>query len=73
MVKMNDEEKLGNGQDIICAKCNISLEVSPVKFNYVGVAFSVSLFNCPICGLTYVPAVLARGSMLDVQRALEDK
>lgn len=73
MAKMKDEEKLGNGREMICAKCDIPLEVSPVDFTYVRAAFQVSLFNCPRCGLVYVPGVLARGSMLDVQRALEDK
>ncbi|MDR1659658.1 MAG: DNA-binding protein [Desulfovibrio sp.] len=73
MARMNDEEKTANGKDMICVKCNVPLMVGPVPFAYMGSTFPVSLFACPGCGLAYVPAVLARGSMLDVQRALEDK
>ena len=73
MARMNDQEKLGDGKDMICAKCDLALEVKPVTFAYVGTTFPVSLYTCPGCGMVYVPAVLARGSMLDVQRALEDK
>ncbi|MDR1241172.1 MAG: hypothetical protein LBM00_00065 [Deltaproteobacteria bacterium] len=70
---MKDEEKLSNGKDLICAKCTVPLKVGPVTFAYVGTTFPVSLFHCPECGLAYVPGALARGSMLDVQMALEDK
>jgi hypothetical protein len=73
MPKMNDQEKLGDGKDLICAKCDMDLQVKPVMFTYVGTSFPVSLYACPECGMPYVPAVLARGSMLDVQSALEDK
>jgi hypothetical protein len=73
MVKMKDEEKLGNGKELICVKCALPLEVGAVTFAYVGTSFPVSLFRCPECGLAYVPGALARGSMLDVQMALEDK
>lgn len=73
MARMNDQEKLGNGGDMLCCKCQTELEVQPVTFTYVGSTFPVSLYACSQCGMVYVPPVLARGSMLDVQRALEDK
>ena len=73
MARMNDAEKKGNGPDMICARCNCPLEVQAVTFTYVGSSFPVSLYACSKCGMVYVPPVLARGSMLDVQRALEDK
>ena len=48
-------------------------QVQAVTFTSVGSSFPVSLYACSKCGMVYVPPVLARGSMLDVQRALEDK
>ena len=73
MARTNDQEKQANCGDMECARCGVSLEVKFVTFAYVGATFPVSLYTCPQCGFVYVPGVLARGSMLHVQRALEDK
>ncbi|TWH48731.1 DVU_1557 family redox protein [Sporomusa sp. KB1] len=67
------DEMLGNGEDVICTKCNIPLKVGYVTLAYVGATFPVELFKCPECGMVYIPSGLARGTMLQVERALEDK
>ncbi len=73
MPRVDQEEMLGNGKDIICAKCDIPLKVGHVTLGYVGTTFPVDLFKCLECGLVYIPSGLARGSMVEVERALEDK
>ncbi len=73
MSKQEQEVMLGNGRDIICDKCNIPLKVEYVTLAYVGATFPVELFKCPECGSVYIPPTLARGRMLQVEKALEDK
>lgn len=67
------EVMLGNGQDMICVKCGIPFQVGYVTLLYLGHNFPVELYKCPECGLVYVPPGLARGKMLQVEKALEDK
>lgn len=68
-----EDVMLGNGEDVICAKCDIPLTVGYVTLGYLGHTFPVELFKCPECGLAYIPPGLARGKMLQVEKALEDK
>jgi hypothetical protein len=58
---------------LMCARCQLPLESSPVSVSYLGNSFPVELPCCPGCGFTFVPEGLARGKMLQVEQALEDK
>jgi hypothetical protein len=49
------------------------LEPGKVELTYQGHTFPVDIMRCPVCGLTYIPEELARGSMLEVEQTLEDK
>ena len=72
---MNKQEQIpqGNAEDIICVKCGVPLKLGKVTLAYVGSTFPVELFKCPECGSVYIPPTLARGRMLQVEKALEDK
>lgn len=59
--------------DIICAACDVALEVGKVEARYLGQTFPVDLPRCPKCGFVYVTEALALGKMLQVEQALEDK
>lgn len=62
-----------NTADLICAACNLPLEMGKVEASYLGQRFPVELPRCPACGFVYVPEELALGKMLKVEQALEDK
>jgi hypothetical protein len=59
--------------ELICAACNVPLEVGTVQASYLGQTFPVELPRCPSCGFVYVSEELAQGRMLKVEQALEDK
>lgn len=61
-----------NGE-LICQKCNLTLEEKTVRFAYMGNAFPVELPVCPKCNFIYVPEELALGRVLSVEKSLEDK
>ncbi|MEG6523755.1 DVU_1557 family redox protein [Desulfotomaculum sp. 1211_IL3151] len=60
-------------QQIQCLKCNVEMKLGPVEATYLNSKFPVQLLKCPKCGLVYIPEELARGKMLEVEKALEDK
>ncbi len=74
---MKEEKRYETGLeeniDMICAKCNKELVLSPVQLNYMGNGFPVELPCCPICKMIFVPEELAMGKMLHVEKSLEDK
>ena len=59
--------------DLVCAACNVPLEMGKVEATYLGQRFPVELPRCPSCGFVYVSEELALGKMLKVEQALEDK
>lgn len=62
-----------NVTDLICAACDVPLEMGKVEASYLGQTFPVELPRCPRCGFVYVSEELASGKMLKVEQALEDK
>lgn len=70
---MTASDEAPNVTDLICAACNVSLEVGKVEASYLGQTFLVDLPRCPRCGVVYVSEDLATGKMLKVEQALEDK
>jgi hypothetical protein len=70
---MADKTPAPPATEIICAKCQLALELGKVNATYLGNSFPVDLMRCPGCGFTYVPETLAVGKMLQVEQALEDK
>jgi hypothetical protein len=70
---MTAPDEAPNVTDLICAACNVPLEVGKVEASYLGQTFPVDLPRCPRCGVVYVSEDLATGKMLKVEQALEDK
>ena len=62
-----------DGEDLVCAVCNVPLQMGKVEATYLGQRFPVELPRCPSCGFVYVSEELALGKMLKVEQALEDK
>jgi hypothetical protein len=61
------------GNNWLCAGCGIVLQPGKVTVSYLGSAYTVELFRCPRCGLTWVPEEVALGKMAEVEKVLEDK
>ena len=57
----------------ICDKCQVELILEKTNVLYMDANFEVELMKCPRCKMVYVDEDLARGKMLDVEKALEDK
>jgi hypothetical protein len=62
-----------NTADLICAACNVPLQMGKVEAAYLGQRFPVELPRCPSCGFVYISEEIASGKMLKVEQALEDK
>lgn len=61
------------GPQLVCASCDVPLEVGRVEATYLGQIFPVDLPRCPKCGLVFISEDIALGKMLKVEQALEDK
>lgn len=57
----------------VCAKCGSPLEIRPVNVSYLGSGYPVDLLVCKNCGRPLVPADMALGKMLEVEKLMEDK
>jgi hypothetical protein len=57
----------------VCGKCGSPLETAPVNVNYLGSGYPVDLLICKSCKRPLVPAELALGKMLEVEKLMEDK
>jgi hypothetical protein len=60
-------------EEIICDRCNIPLSNQEIALSYMGYEFKANVLHCPRCGQPYVDEELARGRMMEVECALEDK
>lgn len=70
---MSATEDLSEDRILICAKCDVPLEVGKVQVSYLGSMFPVDLLKCPRCGQVFIPEELALGKMSEVEKLLEDK
>jgi hypothetical protein len=57
----------------VCGKCGSPLEVASVNVSYLGSGYPVDLLTCKKCKRPLVPADLALGKMLEVEKLMEDK
>ncbi|HQB63315.1 MAG: DVU_1557 family redox protein [Candidatus Caldatribacteriota bacterium] len=57
----------------ICDKCQEELVMDKTNILYMDANFEVELMKCPKCKMVYVDEDLARGKILEVEKALEDK
>jgi hypothetical protein len=57
----------------VCGKCGAPLEVSAVNVSYLGSGYPVDLLVCKNCKRPLVPAEMALGKMLEVEKLMEDK
>lgn len=58
---------------LICAKCDVPLELLETKFSYLGHEFKHKIRKCPVCGQIFIPESLAEGKISEVETLLEDK
>jgi hypothetical protein len=56
-----------------CGKCGAPLETASVNVSYLGSGYPVDLLVCKNCKRPLVPAELALGKMLEVEKLMEDK
>ncbi|NLK64664.1 MAG: DNA-binding protein [Tissierellia bacterium] len=61
------------GTPWICDKCNEKLELEKTNILYLDADFEVELWKCPKCKMVLIEEDLARGKILEVEKALEDK
>lgn len=73
MNALADKPAPHDAADLVCAACDLPLEMGRVEATYLGQRFPVELPRCPACGFVYVSEELALGKMLKVEQALEDK
>lgn len=57
----------------VCGKCGSPLETAPVNVEYLGSGYPVDLLVCRKCKRALVPADMALGKMLEVEKLMEDK
>jgi hypothetical protein len=57
----------------LCGKCGSVLEIAPVNVSYLGSGYPVDLLVCKKCKRPLIPAELALGKMLEVEKLMEDK
>ena len=50
--------------DLVCASCDVALELGSGEASYLGQSFPVDLPHCPRCGFVFVSEDLALGKML---------
>jgi Zn-finger nucleic acid-binding protein len=65
----NDESK----NPWVCDKCKEKLEMRKTNVVYLDATFEVELMKCPKCGMVFIDEDLAKGKILEVEKALEDK
>ena len=58
---------------LICIPCRTEMQPKRVEFFYLGHTFAQELLCCPLCNQVYIPEILAKGRMAEVERELEDK
>jgi hypothetical protein len=56
-----------------CGKCGAPLETASINVSYLGSGYPVELLVCKNCKRPLVPAELALGKMLEVEKLMEDK
>jgi Zn-finger nucleic acid-binding protein len=62
-----------DGEQLICALCDVPLVPSKVSFKYMGHDFYHELPACPRCGQVYISEELVKGKISEVETNLEDK
>ena len=58
---------------LLCARCDVPLEKSEARFEYLGHKFTNPAPKCPICGMVYISEALTLGRIAEVETMLEDK
>jgi uncharacterized protein with PIN domain len=58
---------------LICAKCNVPMQMEKVTLNYLNHQFKHDFPKCPKCGQVYISEDIVNGKMKEVEILLEDK
>ena len=59
--------------NLICLKCNRTLEYENTNLYYLGNRLSEKFLRCPVCKQVYIPEDVALGKMVEAEESLEDK
>ncbi|NTV35552.1 MAG: hypothetical protein HGA53_01220 [Anaerolineaceae bacterium] len=70
---MSEQIPEGSNKNWVCGKCGSQLETASININYLGSSYPVDLLVCKKCKRPLVPANLANGKMLEVEKLMEDK
>ena len=70
---MSDQSPENMRSKWLCGKCGSSLEIVSVNISYLGSGYPVDLLYCKKCKRPLIPAEMALGKMLEVEKLLEDK
>lgn len=68
--RKQEEQPIGN---LICNKCNCTLENIEIHVTYLERHFTHKVPRCPKCGQVYIPEEIAEGKMAQVEKSLEEK
>ena len=57
----------------ICAKCDMPLNADKIEIGYLGSRFTVTVSQCPSCGMALITEEMALKKMAEAEQMLEDK
>ena len=60
-------------EKLICAKCNVEMQLIEVQFKYLSRSFRYKVPRCPQCGQVSLPEELVNGRMSEVEAMIEEK
>ena len=70
---MTEQPETAGKAGLVCAKCDVALEPSSVKFSYLDREMQADVPRCPVCGQVYLSEELVTGKIHQVEASLEDK
>lgn len=70
---MSEKDPAMEESNWVCGKCGEPLIRQKVNLSYLGSGYPVELLVCMKCKRALVPADMALGKMLEVEKLLEDK
>jgi len=56
-----------------CCKCDVTLSMKRINFEYLAHNFFADIPACPVCGQVYVTEELAKGKIAEMEKHLEEK
>ena len=70
---MSEQPQIEKNSAWVCGKCGSPLEAISLNVSYLGSGYPVELMACKKCKRPLIPADMALGKMLEVEKMMEDK